>query len=254
MQKSIDLNCDMGESFGVYKLGYDDEVMPLISSANIACGFHGGDPNVMDHSVATAKKHQVGVGVHPGFPDLQGFGRNNMDIPRKDLMNMIIYQIGALGAFCEKHGTAIQHIKPHGNMNNMADFDEELAENIVDAILSVKPDLPMYVKPNSQLHKVSEKKGLPFVLEIFADRAYKNDLSLVSRREEGAVISDLDEVAERVVKMVTDHKVVTITGDEIEVSGRTICVHGDTPTALEMIKVIRKRLADIGVEVASPFS
>ncbi|HET7627765.1 MAG TPA: 5-oxoprolinase subunit PxpA [Bacillales bacterium] len=254
MHKTIDLNCDMGESFGVYKLGYDDEVIPLVSSVNIACGFHGGDPNVMDHTVAMAKKHNVGIGVHPGFPDLIGFGRRNMDVSRKDLMNMIIYQIGALHAFCEKHGTKLQHIKPHGQMNNLADGDAAFADNIVDAVLAVRPDLPMYVKPNSELHKRSEKKGLPFVLEIFADRAYNDDLSLVSRKIEGAVISDLNKVADRVLKMVTEQKVVTITGNEIEVSGQTICVHGDTPAALEMIRAIRRRLEAMDVKIAAPFA
>lgn len=253
MQKSIDLNSDMGESFGVYKLGFDDDVIQLISSVNVACGFHAGDPNVMDHTVMMAKKYGVGVGVHPGFPDLLGFGRRNMDVSREDLINMVIYQIGALEVFCQKHGTRLQHIKPHGSMNNMADGDEEWAEALIDAVLAVKPDLPMYVKPNSQLHKVAKKKDLPFVQELFADRAYNNDMSLVSRRQEGAVISDLDEVAKRVMKMVTERKITTVTGDEIEVEGKTICVHGDTPTALDMIKAIREKLKSIGLEVASPF-
>lgn len=252
--QSVDLNCDMGESFGVYKLGYDDDVIQMISSVNVACGFHAGDPNVMDHTVAMAKKHGVGIGVHPGFPDLRGFGRRNIDISREDLMNDIIYQIGALEAFCEKHGTKLQHIKPHGSMNNMTDHNEEMAEHIVDAVLAVKPDLPLFVKTNSPLQKVAEKKGLPFVREIFADRAYHNDLSLVSRKEEGAVISDLDEAADRVVKMVTEKKVTTITGDEIDIEGETICVHGDTPTALKMIERIRDKLQGIGVEIASPFA
>jgi UPF0271 protein len=253
MQKSIDLNCDMGESYGSYKLGYDDDVIQLISSVNIACGFHGGDPNVMDHTVKMAKEHGVGIGVHPGFPDLRGFGRRNMDIPREELINDIVYQIGALQAFCEKYGVELQHIKPHGNMNNMTDTDEEMAETIIEAVQLVKPDLPIFVKTNSNLHKAAERKGLPFITEIFADRAYKNDLSLVSRREEGAVITNFEVAAERVVKMVTEGKVTTITGDEVEIQGETICVHGDTPTALQMIRTIRDRLEEAGVEVKSPF-
>ena len=137
----------MGESFGVYKLGLDDEVIKLISSANVACGFHGGDPNVMDHTVAMAKKYGVGVGAHPGFQDLAGFGRRNIDMEREDLMNLIIYQIGALDIFCQKHGVPLTHVKPHGNMNNMADAGEEIATTIVDAVLAVRPDLPIMVKP-----------------------------------------------------------------------------------------------------------
>ncbi len=254
MKKTIDLNCDMGESFGQYKLGNDDEVIQYISSANVACGFHAGDPNIMDHTVKIAKEHGVGVGAHPSFPDLAGFGRRNMDIPRDELMNLIIYQIGALDIFCQKHGVMMTHVKPHGNLNNMADSDEQLAINIVDAILSVRPDLPVFVKPYSQLHKVAERKGLPFKLEIFADRAYRKDFSLVSRREEGAVISDPEFVAERIIRMVTEGKVKAITGEEIEVNGETICVHGDTPTALEMIKIIKRRLEEAGIEVKSPFA
>ncbi|MFD1705137.1 LamB/YcsF family protein [Siminovitchia sediminis] len=254
MKKTIDLNCDMGESFGHYKLGNDDEVIKYISSVNVACGFHAGDPNIMDHTVKIAKENGVGVGAHPGFPDLAGFGRRNMEIPRDELMNMIIYQIGALDIFCKKHGVKMQHIKPHGNLNNMADTDEQWAVNIVDAVLAVKPDLPIYVKPHSELHRMAEKKGLPFILEIFADRAYHKDFSLVSRREEGAVISEPEFVADRIITMVTEGKVKAITGEEIEVNGETICVHGDTPTALEMIKVIRRRLEEAGIEVQSPFA
>lgn len=250
-KKYIDLNCDMGESFGVYKLGMDDEVIKLITSANIACGFHAGDPNVMDHTVKMAKEYGVGVGVHPGFPDLLGFGRRDMDISRKDLMNLIIYQIGALEIFCKKHGVPLQHIKPHGNLNNMADHDLELATNIVDAVLEVKPDLPIFVKPHSGLHKVAEAKGLPYVLELFADRQYNDDMTLVSRKYPNAVITDPEVAAERVVRMVTEGKVTTVTGKEIEIQGETICVHGDTPTALELIRVLRKRLTEAGITIAS---
>ncbi|ATY83823.1 lactam utilization protein LamB [Kyrpidia spormannii] len=249
-KRYIDLNCDMGESFGVYKLGMDEEVIKLISSANVACGFHGGDPNVMDRTVAMAKEYGVGIGVHMGFPDLLGFGRRNMDIAREDLMNLIIYQIGALDAFCRKHGTVIQHVKPHGNMNNMADTDEEMAENIVDAILAVLPDVPIFVKPNSQLHRVAEAKGLPFVLELFPDRAYNNDLTLVSRRQPGAVVKDPEVAAERAVRMVTEGRVTSITGDTLEVRGETICVHGDTPTALEIVRRIREKFDRQGIVVA----
>ncbi|ASN06518.1 LamB/YcsF family protein [Virgibacillus necropolis] len=250
MRTTIDLNCDMGESFGVYKLGYDDDVIKLISSVNIACGFHGGDHNIMNHTVAMAKKYGVGVGAHPGFLDLHGFGRRNIDVGREDLMNSIIYQIGALYMFCQKHDVELRHVKPHGNMNNMADKNKEMAVNIVDAIRAVDKNLPILVKPNSQLHLVAKDKGLPFVLELFADRAYNDDISLVSRKYEGAVISDPEKVAKRVIKMVTEKKITTINGEEIEVDGESICVHGDTPTALDMIRIIKERLEGIGVKIA----
>ena len=251
---SIDLNCDMGESFGPYTLGHDDEVIQLISSVNVACGFHGGDPDVMDHTVKMAKKYNVGVGAHPGYPNLLGFGRWNMDVPAQTLTNLIIYQIGALHMFCQKHGVKMQHVKPHGNLNNMADFDEEIATSIVEATHAVSPDLPLFVKPNSELERVAKEKGQPAILELFADRAYHKDKSLVSRRVKGAVITDVDIAAKNVVRMVTENKLTAITGEEIEITGETICVHGDTPTAVHMIKVIREALAEKNITVASPLS
>jgi 5-oxoprolinase (ATP-hydrolysing) subunit A len=250
IMKKIDLNCDMGESFGVYKLGMDEEVIKLITSANIACGFHAGDPNVMDQTIRMAKEHNVGIGVHMGFPDLLGFGRRNMDVSHGDLINYNIYQIGALEAFCRKHGVKIQHIKPHGNMNNMADTDREMAEAIVNSVLMVLPDAPIFVKPGSELHKVAEEKGLPFVLELFGDRAYNKDGTLVSRKVPGAMINDPEEVARNVVQMVVEGKVKTMDGELIDITGETICVHGDTQGSLEIIRHLRAKLEDAGVEIA----
>jgi len=247
--KRIDLNCDMGESFGAYKLGMDEEVIKLITSANIACGYHAGDPNVMDRTVQMAKENNVGIGVHMGFPDLLGFGRRNMDVAFGDLVNYNIYQIGALEAFCRKHGVEIQHIKPHGNMNNMADTDRVMAEAIVESVIQVLPNTPIYVKPGSQLHKVSEEKNVPFVLEIFADRAYNKDGTLVSRKIPGAVIKDPKVAAENVVRMVVDGKAKTIDGELIDMTGDTICVHGDTQGSLEIIRYLRNELENAGVQI-----
>lgn len=252
MVKTIDLNCDMGESFGRYTLGHDDEVIQLVSSVNVACGFHGGDPDVMDHTVKMAKKYGVGIGAHPSFPDLLGFGRWNMDIPADTLKNIIIYQIGALQAFCQKHGVKMQHVKPHGNLNNMADIDRDIATSIVEAVHSIDPALPLFVKPNSELEHVAKEKGQPALLELFADRAYHRDRTLVSRRNKGAVITDPEKAAQNVLRMILENKVLTIEGEEIEISGETICVHGDTPTAVNMIKVIRQALAEQGITVRSP--
>jgi 5-oxoprolinase (ATP-hydrolysing) subunit A len=247
--KRIDLNCDMGESFGAYKLGMDEEVIKLITSANIACGYHAGDPNVMDRTVQIAKENNVGIGVHMGFPDLLGFGRRNMDVAYGDLVNYNIYQIGALEAFCRKHGVEIQHIKPHGNMNNMADTDRVMAEAIVESVRLVLPNTPIYVKPGSQLHKVSEEKNVPFVLEIFADRAYNKDGTLVSRKIPGAVIKDPKVAAENIVRMVVDGKAKTIDGELIDMTGDTICVHGDTQGSLEIIRYLRNELENAGVQI-----
>lgn len=249
MNKKIDLNCDMGESFGAYKLGMDDEVIKLISSVNIACGFHAGDPNVMDHSVKMAKAYGVNVGAHPGFPDLIGFGRRNMDVNAKDLKNLIIYQIGALEAFCKKHDVKLTHVKPHGNLNNMAGENEEMASAIIDAIYAYNPELPIYVLPNLYPHKMAEAKGLPFITEIYADREYNDDLTVVSRKIPGAVITDEERAAERAVKMVKNNKVTSITGNEIDIEGSTICVHGDTPTALNLIRTMRKALSEENISV-----
>lgn len=249
----IDLNCDMGESFGAYTLGYDDEVIQLISSVNIACGFHGGDPDVMDHTVAMAKKYNVGVGAHPGYPNLLGFGRWNMDIPSKTLSNIIIYQIGSLEMFCRKHDVSMQHVKPHGNLNNMADSDERIAASIVEAVYSINPMLPLFVKPNSELERIAKEKGQPIVQELFADRSYTKDMSLVPRTVEGSVITDIDQASENIVKMITTNEVTAITGEKLPIAGETICVHGDTPSAVDMIRGIRDALEKNAIKVTSPF-
>jgi 5-oxoprolinase (ATP-hydrolysing) subunit A len=248
--KKIDLNCDMGESFGVYKLGMDEEVIPYITSANIACGYHAGDPNVMDRTVSMAKDYGVGIGVHMGFPDLLGFGRRDMDVSYSDLINYNIYQIGALEAFCRKHGVSIQHVKPHGNMNNMADHNRPLADAIIESIIAVLPDIPIFVKPGTELHRAAEAKGLPVVLEIFADRAYTREGTLVSRKLPGAVIKDPEQAAEHVLRMVVEGKVKTIEGDYIEMTGQSICAHGDTQGSINIIRHVRAALENAGVQIA----
>jgi UPF0271 protein len=248
--KNIDLNCDMGESFGIYKLGMDEEAMPYISSANIACGFHAGDPNVMDQTVSLAKKYGVGIGVHVGFPDLLGFGRRNIEVSREELINYNIYQIGALQAFARKHELEIQHIKPHGSMSNMADTDPFIAEAIVDSVLSLFPDMKLFIREGTEIHKIAVKKGLPVVLEFYADRAYTREKTLVSRKIPGAVIKDPEIIAENVLRMVVEGKTKTMDGEIIDIKGESICVHGDTTGAVEIIKRIREKLNGAGVQVA----
>lgn len=249
MRTTIDLNCDMGESFGPYTIGMDDEVIPLISSANVACGFHAGDPDIMDRTVAMAVKYGVGVGAHPGYGDLAGFGRRIVEMDRKQLVNMLIYQIGALEAFCRKHGTKLTHVKPHGALSNLSDVDEATACNVADAILAVNPELPIFVKPNTKMHQAIQERNLIPVLEVYADRAYNDDLTLVSRKMEGAVITDPNIAADRVVRMISMGKVTTIQGRDVEIEGDTVCVHGDTPSALVMIRTIRKRLKEAGIAI-----
>jgi UPF0271 protein len=246
----IDLNCDMGESFGVYTLGMDEEAMRYVTSANIACGFHAGDPNVMDRTVALAKRHGVGIGVHIGFPDLLGFGRRNMDVSREELINYNVYQIGALQAFCRKHGARLQHVKAHGSMSNMADVDPAMAEAIVDSVLCLDPDLKLFVRQGTELHHMAEKKGLPYVLEFYADRAYTREGTLVSRKVPGAVLHDPERIADKVLRMVACGKTETIDGELIDLKGDSVCVHGDTAGAVGIMKRIREKLTAAGVQLA----
>jgi len=248
--RKIDLNCDMGESFGAYKLGMDEEVIKLITSANIACGFHAGDPNVMDRTVAMAKENGVGIGVHMGFPDLLGFGRREMDISSEDLINYCIYQIGALQAFCDKHGVNIQHVKPHGSLGNMCVVNRRVADAVVDSIRMVLPDTKLFVMPGGEIHKAAVEKGLSVVLEVFADRAYTKERNLVSRKIPGALIKDPAEAAEHVVRMVVEGKLKTIDGEFVDIKAESVCVHGDTLGALEIIRQVRDKLEHEGVQIA----
>ncbi len=245
----IDLNCDMGESFGVYTIGHDAEVMPYITSANIACGFHGGDPMVIRDTVRLAKRHHVAVGAHPGFPDLVGFGRREMNLTPREVEDSVIYQVGAVAAFAAAEGVRLQHVKAHGALYNMAVRNRELAEAIARAIAAVDRTLIMLGLPNSELIRAGEKYGLAVAAEAFADRAYEPDGSLVSRRKPGAVIHDPEAVVARVVRMAREGVVEAIDGSIVRLDAQTICTHGDTPGAHELVRRIREGLEREGVEV-----
>jgi len=248
----IDLNCDMGESFGAYKIGLDEEVIQYITSANIACGWHAGDPMVMDKTVKMAVDHGVGIGAHPGYPDLVGFGRRNMDCSPDEIRNYIIYQIGALQAFCAVNGTRVRHVKAHGNLYNTAVENASVARAVAEAILSVSPDL-IYVAlagaGGETVTRIGKEMGLNVAHEAFADRAYTPEGTLVSRRRPGAVIKDRETVAERVLMMAKEGKVIAVDGTEIPLAPETICVHGDTPGAVDLVKGIRERLEAEGIDV-----
>jgi UPF0271 protein len=251
----IDLNSDVGESFGNYKLGLDEEVIPLISSANIACGFHAGDPTVMRHTIAIAKKNGVAIGAHPGFPDLIGFGRRNLDASLAEIRDYVTYQIGALQAFAAAAGMVLQHVKPHGALYNMAVKDSAIWDAVAEAIAAVNARLILYVlagMDRENLKAIGAKHGLRIAFEFFGDRAYNPDGSLVSRKEPGAVIHDSDIVAEKIVKMVKEGRVVCIDGTEIDMAADTICVHGDNPAALSLVQKIRTTLQASGVDIAAP--
>ena len=245
----IDLNCDLGESFGNYKIGMDEEVIKFISSANIACGFHASDPLVMEKTVALAKENGVQVGAHPGFPDLVGFGRRNMNVSPAELKAMVMYQVGALAAFCKARDIKMNHVKPHGAMYNMAAKDIKLALAIAEGIAQVDDSLILLGLSGSQLLKAAQEVGLKSAAEVFADRAYEEDGSLVARTKAGAVIADENEVIERVIKMIKLGKVQTITGKEIEIKPDSICVHGDNTKALNFVKLIRQRLTQENIKI-----
>lgn len=245
----MDLNCDMGESFGTYELGYDELAMPYVTSINVACGFHASDPDNMAKTVLLAKKHGVAVGAHPGYPDLVGFGRRSMALTPEEVKNAVIYQIGALDAFCKAAGIRLQHVKVHGALYNNAEKDLTVATAIAKAIKAVDPSLYMLCLANSQMGVAAKQEGVPFVEEAFADRAYTEEGSLVSRKVEGSVIHDINEVVTRVVRMVTEKTVVAITGKVIPIQAQTICVHGDTPGAVDMVKAIRAALEKENVKL-----
>ncbi len=246
----IDLNCDMGESFGRYRVGADEALMPFITSANIACGYHAGDPLVMDRTVRLAVEHGVGVGAHPGFPDLMGFGRRQMQLSPEEVENYVLYQIGALAAFAKAAGTELAHVKPHGALYNMAAKDAELARAIVRGIARFSRELIVVCLAGSAMVEAAKEAGLRVAREGFADRAYNPDGTLRSRRLPGALIEDPQVAAERAIRMVREGVVVAHTGEEIPLRVDTICVHGDTPTAVEIAKTIRRELETAGIEVA----
>ncbi|REI01184.1 LamB/YcsF family protein [Staphylococcus felis] len=245
----VDLNCDLGESFGNYKIGNDDAIIPLITSANIACGFHAGDENVMAQTVKLAKENGVAIGAHPGFNDLQGFGRRNLDMSPHEIYNMVVYQIGALKAFCDIQNVKMNHVKPHGALYQMGARDPKIAQAIAQAVKDVDSKIVLVGLSHSILIDEAKKLGLKTASEVFADRRYEKDGQLVSRKKEGAVIEDTDQAIAQVVRMVTENKVTAISGEDIDISADTICVHGDGAHALEFVEQIRKRLSEVNVDI-----
>ena len=247
MTAKIDFNCDMGESFGMYKMGFDEEVIKHITSANIACGFHAGDPMWMRHTVDLAQRHGVAIGAHPSFPDLNGFGRRNMIVSADEAKNDVTYQVGALQAFTADK--RLQHVKPHGAMYNMAVNDESLAQAICESILEIDPEMILVALAGSRWLDIAEDMGLKVAREIFADRALNADGTLVSRSQPGSVIHDTSEVVERSLRMVTEGKATAITGEQIDVQADSLCLHGDTPGAVEMAASLKRELEAADVEI-----
>ncbi len=248
----VDLNSDLGESFGAYVIGDDVAMLELISSANIACGFHGGDALVMHETLRLAKLNGVGAGAHPGFQDLWGFGRRAIQGERPDdIEKQLIYQIGAIQAMAQAQGMELQHCKIHGAMNNMACVDADLAMATARAVKAVNRDLIFLVMPGSEMEKAGEKLGLNLAREIFADRAYDETGMLVSRKQPNAMVEDAELAARRMVDFVSNGEIETVTGKRIPAQIDSICVHGDSPHAVAMARTIRKALLDADITICN---
>ncbi len=247
----VDFNCDLGESFGEYKIGNDEDILEHVTSANIACGFHAGDPVVMGKTVKLAVEKGVAIGAHPGFPDLMGFGRRNMQVSIEEIKAYIIYQVGALNGFVKAYGGKLQHVKPHGALYNMASKDYSLSRGMVEAIYNVDNSLYFVGLANSMMIKAAKDVGLPVVEEVFADRNYNSDGTLVSRNQPNALIHDTNFCVERVVKMIKEKSIVSVTGEQLKINADTICIHGDNPEALVFAIKLRGQLQVNGITVKS---
>ncbi len=249
MSLSVDLNADMGESFGPWDMGNDKALLDIVTSANIACGFHAGDPDVMADTMRIAAQNGVGIGAHPGFADLQGFGRYRMDIPHKSLANSVRYQVAASVGMARSVGAQVRHLKLHGALANMCSEDQELARVCYDAALSVAPDLIVMVLAGTAQERAVRALGVPFAGEIFADRAYNDDATLVDRKLPGAVIHDPEIAGPRIAEMVQQGAIITESGKHIETRIDTICLHGDGPTAVAIAQSVRRALVNKTIRV-----
>ncbi|MFL1468691.1 LamB/YcsF family protein [Paraclostridium bifermentans] len=245
----VDLNSDLGESFGCYKIGMDEEVLKHITSANIACGFHAGDPIQMDKTVKLAMGNNVQIGAHPGFMDVIGFGRREMKISKDEVKAYVKYQLGALNSFVISNGAKIQHVKAHGALYNMAAKDYDISLSIAQAVYEVDKNIILLGLANSSIVDAGKDVGLRVANEVFADRAYNSDGTLVSRSLEGSIIYDPNIAIKRVIKMVKENKVEDINGKDIDIKADSICVHGDNPKAIEFVKRIRSELIKEGINI-----
>jgi UPF0271 protein len=252
MNLTLDLNCDMGESFGAWKMGHDTEIMPYISSANIACGYHAGDPGVMRETVACALEHGVAIGAHPGLPDLQGFGRRAMQITEQEAYDMVVAQVGTLAGVAASQGTRLSHVKAHGMFYNMAVKDRTLARGIARAVHDVDKSLVFFGLAGSHMLEEAASLGLVTAGEVFGDRSYQPDGTLTPRSKPGAMITDVNQSIEQVLRMVKDGKVIAQDASAVDVKADTLCLHGDQPDAVAFAIAIRAALKEHNITVA-PF-
>ncbi|MCM3274107.1 LamB/YcsF family protein [Paenibacillus elgii] len=247
----VDLNCDLGESFGAYKQGNDEEMLRLVTSVNIACGFHAGDPGTMRQTVKSALDNKVAIGAHPGLPDLIGFGRRNMEISPQEAFDMVVYQIGALNGFVQAEGGVMRHVKPHGALYNMAARSAKLAEAIAEAVYKVNPKLILYGLSGSELIRAGAKLGLLTASEVFADRTYQSDGSLTPRSQPDAMINDPSAAVKQIMNMVKEGTVRSQQETDVPILAETICIHGDGKHAVEFARGIRDMLQDEGITLMS---
>lgn len=247
----IDLNSDLGESFGAYTMGMDEEVLKEVSSANVACGWHAGDPLIMEKTVLLCKQNGVSIGAHPGYPDLMAFGRRNIKVTPDEARLYTLYQLGALHAIAKAHGCKIQHVKLHGAFYNTASIDPALADAVLDGIQAFHPDIYVMTLSGSYMAQEAIRRGIPTIQEVFADRGYLESGSLVPRTEPGAFVKDPDEALVRIIQMLKKGTVIANTGKEIPIVADSVCVHGDNPKALAFVKAIKEGLIREGIDVKS---
>jgi UPF0271 protein len=248
---SIDLNCDMGESFGAWRMGNDAELMSFVSSINVACGFHAGDAGTMRETVQTAQKKGVAIGAHPSFPDLQGFGRRAMSLSAQEIFDVVLYQVSALKGICEAFGAKLHHVKPHGALYNLAAKDFSVAEATAEAVKRIDENLIFYGLSGSFLISEAEKIGLKTASEVFADRTYQTDGSLTPRSQPNALIEESEKSIEQVLQMVLDKTVTATNGEKVPITAETICIHGDGAHAVEFAKFISQKLKEKGIKISS---
>ncbi len=250
--KNIDLNCDMGESYGAWKMGADAGVMPFISSANIACGFHGGDPATIRKTVRLAVDHGVAIGAHPSLPDLMGFGRRVMRISPQDMYDLVVYQAGAVEAFARAAGAKLHHVKCHGALYNMAATDEGLSEAMANAVRDLGEGVKLYALSNSVMMKIAKKKNISAMGEVFADRGYSDDGTLAPRDRPGGMIEDAAASVRQALAMIEEGYVTSLSGKRVAVAADTLCLHGDQPGAVTFAQALRKAFKEKGITVAAP--
>jgi UPF0271 protein len=249
---TIDLNCDMGESFGAWKMGADAEVMPYITSANIACGFHAGDPATIRKTVRLALDHGVAIGAHPSLPDLQGFGRRTMKISAQEMYDLVLYQAGAVEAFARAAGAKLHHVKCHGALYNMAANDEALSEAMVRAVRDLGSGIFLYALSRSRNYEIAKAQKIPVAGEVFADRGYSDDGTLAPRDRPGGMVEDAAQAVKQALAMVEEGYVISLSGKPMPVAADTLCLHGDQPGAVQFAKLIRSTFKDRNIEVRSP--